>query len=691
MINSANNANQNSYLPNDIIREMIIPHSSLTNDKLYGPCISRDMQSWSCVSQHCHQAVLDILANWKKDPATKKYHITLNKAVPDETQHIRGIHNSDGINFEKIKNSLVTLNLCKCSGIEFPDELPNLQTLLLWIVQVRFLPKMECLTRLEAPLCRQLKSIPEGLSNLKILTIFHARSLKEIPELPLLEYLTAYQCINLEVIKGKMPFLRSLIAYYNPKLKALPDELSLVERIDVHGCRSLKIIGSNMNRLRKLDASNCPNLVAILSGIALITLDCYKSPKLKTIYHEMPLLKIFRCYKTHITSFPEKLDALVKLICHTCPGLIMLSASMQSLEYLDFSRCWNLKKMPSALPSLKTLIGFASQKLTYLSDHLPNLTELNISYSPNFKALPPGLTNLIKLNSNGCRDLSTLPQDLFKLESFKGGGKNFEVLPLLPSLTSLELGKSPRLRPFEIMPNLLNLTIDFTFDKSVTKCAPNIYCSNYSDRPRISASMIKKYTLNKIDEEILLIKWLISIEDQGLRTWWCVSAMQGRCTAKGWNANAFKDIYQRIYRILRETHKPKIDNMPIGLTPDVSYDPDDVNDTEDFSHQDQSIIEVDGDIMKESSSISNKRQYTEQDWLDASFAYIQAHVPAELRDASTQELQEKIADLTINRAEALIQMKQNREDLNLANYSHGKEIEYYHSPMAPFHHYFTLV
>lgn len=662
-------------IPNDVIGGNILPHLQLTHEKLRGACLSRDLQSFACVSHVWQLAVKNIEASRIKEQKSLESQ-QLTNVLSEGVRHYRTERDTVTID-EKTGRELVSLDFNKCyMGVKFPEELPNLESFLFSRSLVSIdsaLPKMIHVTRFEAPLSRGFKALPKGLVNLKILSLYRSPHLQEISDLPSIEVLTAFQCKRLEKITGKMPFLRSLIAYYNPKLKTLPEDLTLLERLDVNGCRSLKVIGPNMNRLRQLDASNCPNLEAILSGIALVTLDCYNAPKLKIVYHEMSFLKVFRCYRSHIQYFPEKLDALVTLICHTCPKLIMLSASMKSLEYLDISRCWDLQVLPFELPALQTLIGFALQKLTCLPFILPNITTLNISASPNLRGLPSGLTNLTALTANGCRHLATIPGDLVKLGTFKGGGKKFSWLPNLPSLTSLELVKSPRLRGLPALNNL----IDFNYHQSLAKFIPNTFCLNLQELPSIQASIIRKNDLPRLQFEIEQLNWFAEMGTKS--TYWRDFVRNGK---NNWLSSAYNQIFVAVKRFIEEKCADKLQYTSMGFDADVSFD---LNEAEDIvvnmKEDGWEAFEGKEEVLEKNKVDPNT--FTDDDWYDGCQDYIQAYIPKEYHDLNANELLQKNSMLQQARQEYKIAIKENRNYLNWNRFSLSEEVDS-HQPLQAF-------
>ncbi|GAV88471.1 NB-ARC domain-containing protein/RPW8 domain-containing protein [Cephalotus follicularis] len=147
----------------------------------------------------------------------------------------------------------------------------------------------------------------------------------------------------------------------------------------------------------------------------------------------------FQSKRYMLPQFMEKMDKLKVLIItnngffHTELGNFPLVGYLSNLKRLRLEHV--------SIPPLTTLHPRNLQKISLvmcnigkafnnsfikISDGMPNLVEIDIAYCDDFVKLPDGLCDILplkKLNISNCHNLSSLPEDIGKLE-------NLEVLRL---------------------------------------------------------------------------------------------------------------------------------------------------------------------------------------------------------------------------------------------------------------------
>ncbi|XP_065873596.1 disease resistance protein RPV1-like isoform X2 [Euphorbia lathyris] len=334
-------------------------------------------------------------------------------------------------------NSLKRLVLNGTAIVEIPAELPS--SLIEWSMEnckdLKFLPdsisELKCLQTFVLNGCLKLAKLPpwNGLNSLKRLMLngksmvripgaqpslsveWKVENLENLENLPLLDF-KSLQLLDIRNFLKlvKIPPLNGLTSLkklhlFSCGITEFPTELPLLlVDLTIDLCSNFKILPDNICELKGLETlalTYCSSLV--------------KLPPLKGLNS----LKVLEIISIGITEIPSELpSSLVHLKIVCCGNLKILPANMfvlKCLQTLHLNGCLILKKLPP-LDGLKSL-----EKL--------DLSETAIVEIP--AELPP---SLMMLKLENCRFLRILPSNIFGLKNFEinlhGCSNLFKLLPL---------------------------------------------------------------------------------------------------------------------------------------------------------------------------------------------------------------------------------------------------------------------
>ncbi|XP_062173086.1 disease resistance protein RPV1-like [Alnus glutinosa] len=357
-------------------------------------------------------------------------------------------------------DSLEILILSGCWNLEkFPEivgDMKHLKELKLDETAIKELPlsvgRLSGLTLLNLKGCRSLTSLPCNISfdSLEILILSGCRMLKKFPE-----------------IVGDMKRLKEL-KLDRTAIEELPlsiGRLSGLTLLNLKGCEFLTSLPCNIS----LDSLE----ILILSG-------CRMLKKFPEIVVDMKRLKELKLDRTAIEELPlsiGRLSGLTLLDLGECTSLTSLpcNISLDSLETLILSDCWNLEKFPEIVGDMKRLKelkldGTAIEELPLSVGRLSGLTLLNLKGCKSLTSLPCNISldSLEILILSGCRKLKKFPEivgDMKRLKELKLEWTAIKELPLsigrlsVLTLLNLEGCKSLTSLPCNIILDSLEILI----------------------------------------------------------------------------------------------------------------------------------------------------------------------------------------------------------------------------------------
>jgi Leucine-rich repeat (LRR) protein len=346
-------------------------------------------------------------------------------------------------NLSLLENDLTTLN-----GVTF--SLPKLEVLLLACNErlqstpKQFLKGIENLKLLDLTNCKELKSLPKEIGNLRQLTHFNLEG-----------------CLGLESLPkevGKLTQLTYLNLSFCSKLKKLPKSIGYLQSLQwlaLEGCQNLKYQSSTIGCLRSLQYLNLVVSSNVLSGkaggrscgqaicklTALTELHIHEFGQtcgIVQLFHQLSKLvqlKSFHIYGfAKLTTLPNAIQLMVHLeefhvwCCESIgilPSFITLFSKLKVLKLVELSL--------ESLPALNTLEMLSTLHITWCrrmkklpdtftsSNAFPSLNELDCWESGlvEFLEVENGaMPKLQILNLKGTH-IKNLPDTLIYLENLK--------------------------------------------------------------------------------------------------------------------------------------------------------------------------------------------------------------------------------------------------------------------------------
>jgi len=176
------------------------------------------------------------------------------------------------------------------------------------------LEQLRELVYLDCANCKVIKSLPEDLPNLKILSIYRTN----IVSIPSYLGLEALYCFHSSLAAlPDMPKLRKLVAH-GCNIDVLRDDLFRLETADISDTK-VSVIPNTLVNLSRLCADNTPITVFPKKLISLEWLSI-ENTQISEMPNEMPSLIFLNCSDTNITDINEdECPMLRKLICRNCP------------------------------------------------------------------------------------------------------------------------------------------------------------------------------------------------------------------------------------------------------------------------------------------------------------------------------------------------------------------------------------
>ncbi|XP_062171127.1 disease resistance protein RPV1-like [Alnus glutinosa] len=372
--------------------------------------------------------------------------------------------------------------------------------------------RLSGLTLLNLEGCRSLTSLPCNISMdfLETLILFGCYELKKFPE-----------------IVGDMKHLKEL-KFYGTAIEELPlsiNRLSGLTLLNLEGCRSLTSLPCNIS-LGSLE-------ILILSG-------CWNLKKFPEIVGDMKRLKELKLDVTAIKELPlsiGRLSGLTLLNLQGCSSLSSLpcNISLDSLEILLLSGCWNLKKFPKIVGDMKRLKELkldwtAIEELPLSIGRLSGLTLLNLQGCSSLSSLPCNISldSLEILILSDCWNLKKFPEivgDMKRLKELKLDGTAIEELPLsigrLSGLTVLDLANCKSLLTLpSVVCNLTSLQYLILCD-----------CSKVDEMPKDLGNLKK---LRVLDVRRTAIRQVpSSIQYSSVKVIWDSSESSGSSSSSG--------------------------------------------------------------------------------------------------------------------------------------------------------------
>lgn len=193
-------------------------------------------------------------------------------------------------------------------------------------------------------LCRQIKKIPLGLSELLSLTIENNTFIDELPN---------------DMTKLQLLFLKNV-----QHLKTIPEFPNLVH-LSVDNCSSLISIGS-ANSSSSTQTYEFPNLINCLITNARFLKNL---PNFGTNLFNLTLINC-----SLLSSLPSSSSNVRNLHVHQCSSLIKIPEEYTKLEVIGANECSSLQCIPSNCPFLKTLYAKNADNLVISETSYPELT-----------------------------------------------------------------------------------------------------------------------------------------------------------------------------------------------------------------------------------------------------------------------------------------------------------------------------
>jgi Leucine-rich repeat (LRR) protein len=176
--------------------------------------------------------------------------------------------------------------------------------------------------------------------------------------------------------------------------------------------------------------------------------------KLNKIPNNLQNLRILKLYMTNITAIPESLVNLVALFCERT-RINTVSPKLTNLKGLFFSKCFDLRQIPSTLTNLECLVC-RDTEIKEIPDTLVNLTKLCCDDS-KLEEIPVTLTKLEYLTCNRNKLVKKIPDNLINLRHLSCYREQIKYIPkTLTKLRYLCCGENKELK--EIPEEFTDLT-----------------------------------------------------------------------------------------------------------------------------------------------------------------------------------------------------------------------------------------
>jgi len=311
-------------------------------------------------------------------------------------------------------------------------------------------------------------------------------------------YLFRYvdDCLNLFIVLSQsLPKLK-ILDLSNSFLIETPDftEAPNLDKLIFKGCWKLYEVHPSvggLKRLTLLKLEGCTSLTSLPCNISLDSLEvlilshCWKLEKVPEIVGNMKCLKELHLNATVIKEVPLSighLSCLTLLNLSSCRFLTSLpcNISLDSLEVLILSACFQLEKVPKTVGNMKCLkelqLGFTNIKELPLSiGHLSCLTLLDFRGCISLTSLPCNfsLDSLEVLIISNCSKLEKVPETVGNMKRLKKlhlDGSAIKEVPLsikrLSGFTSLNLRGCTSLTSFPC-----NINLDFLDTLILSGCS----------------------------------------------------------------------------------------------------------------------------------------------------------------------------------------------------------------------------